>query len=144
MRDTDIVRIIDTARELVDKLPSPQTPNTRGQGLLLGLVQSGKTIALTSAIAMAADNGYRCFIVLTSDNLWLFDQTVGRLKERLPRLQVVGKNEWDLEESLMPGSLTPVVGGLVLVATKNASVLTKLNSLLDRIATRASTACQRP
>ncbi len=52
-------------------------------GLLYGKVQSGKTNASIATVALAKENGFRCFIVLTSDNKWLLDQTAKRFKDSL-------------------------------------------------------------
>ena len=102
MNDSDATGVVIKAQELVEKLPGLSADSASGHGLLLGLVQSGKTSALITSIAMAADNGYTCFVVLTSDNLWLYDQTINRLKTSLPGLQVEGKFDWDLQASFMP------------------------------------------
>lgn len=47
-------------------------------GLLYGRVQSGKTAAMIMTTAMAVDNGFRVFIVLTSNNVKLVKQTYRR------------------------------------------------------------------
>lgn len=129
----DCTQVFTKAEELISQLPDPQTGTDNKQGLLLGLVQSGKTGALTAAIAMAADSGFRCFIVLTTDNLWLYGQTIDRLKAALPGLQVVGKDEWPREIVAMRTSLLLPGSGIVLVATKNATVLDRLNSTIDAL-----------
>ena len=54
-------------------------------GLIYGLVQSGKTGVLTVTGAMGADEGYRTVIILTSDNDPLYEQTRGRAQEARPR-----------------------------------------------------------
>lgn len=129
MDPTDAERVTAKARELLEELPSGNR-----QGLLLGLVQSGKTVAIATSVAMAADNDYSCFIVLTSDNTWLYNQTVERLKTDLPRLQVEEKGAWPQQEMLMQSGLDSTEGkALVLVATKNATVLSRLLALLGRL-----------
>ena len=47
-------------------------------GLIYGLVQSGKTGVLTVTGAIGADEGYRTIMILTSDNDPLYEQTLGR------------------------------------------------------------------
>lgn len=131
MDATDVTGLISKASELVAQLPDPASSGPNRQGLMLGLVQSGKTGGLTTSIAIASDNGYRCFIVLTSDNIWLYNQTMKRLKGALPGLQIVGKDEWERETVSMARTLKLGTDGLVLVATKNATVLTKLLNALD-------------
>ncbi len=133
MDGDDATRLMSKVEQLMHELPDPQVSFPPKQGLLLGLVQSGKTVALTTAIAMAADNGYKCFVVLTSDNLWLYQQTTSRLKKYLQGMQIEGKRQWD-GQLLMVGNLRPEGSGVVLVTTKNASVLRSLNSALDSLA----------
>lgn len=50
-------------------------------GLVYGLVQSGKTGVLSVTGAIGADEGYKTIIVLTSDNDPLYEQTLGRIQE---------------------------------------------------------------
>jgi hypothetical protein len=139
MDSADTTRVVQKAAELVSQLPDPQQGGANRQALLLGLIQSGKTVALTTSIALAADNGYTCFVVLTSDNIWLYNQTVERIKEDLPRLQIEEKEDWERQEMLMPIGLTATDGkALVLVATKNPTVLDNLVSILDRLKARSN------
>lgn len=138
MDESEAGEVIDKTRELMLQIPSFDLNEATAQGLLLGLVQSGKTNALISAIAMAADNGYKCFVVLTSDNLELYNQTVGRIRANLPGLRVEGKSDWRLQERFMSASLTANNSGLVLVTTKNARVLTSLVDLISRLREQGS------
>src|SRR5216117_2765630 len=50
-------------------------------GLIYGLIQSGKTGVLTVTGAIGADEGYRTILILTSDNDALYKQTLGRARE---------------------------------------------------------------
>jgi hypothetical protein len=82
-------RIIEFA---VDPLGGvPQEPS---DGLLYGLIQSGKTSILTVSAAMAADNGFDCILVLTTDNDLLYEQTLDRVKAALRGITVLGKKDW--------------------------------------------------
>jgi hypothetical protein len=69
-------------------------PAEKSDGLLYGLIQSGKTSILTVSAAMAADNGFDCVLVLTTDNDPLYDQTLDRLKAALRCLTILGKKDW--------------------------------------------------
>lgn len=132
----DSTHLVNKAKELFEKLPSPFGPPTTGQGLLLGLIQSGKTAALTTAIALAADNGYKLFVVLTSDNLLLYQQTIDRLNEDLQGLQIAGKDHWADQIPSMMLSLRSPENAVVLVATKNSTVLTNLLDVLAKLQRR--------
>jgi hypothetical protein len=74
-----------TANEVVGRWVNPLTGGKEEtNGLVYGLVQSGKTGVLTVTGAMGADEGYRTIIILTSDNDALYDQTMGRVREAFP------------------------------------------------------------
>lgn len=132
MDGEDATRVVARAKQLIDNLPDLSSVGQNKQGLMLGLVQSGKTVALTTSIALAADNGYRCFIVLTSDNLWLYGQTIERLKSDLQGLEILGKDQWE-GLIIAQGSLKPTGNGLVLVSTKNAVMLKNLVDTLKKL-----------
>src|SRR5260370_25971708 len=46
----------------VDPIAGP--PPSPSDGLLYGLIQSGKTSIITVAAALAADNGFQCIVIL--------------------------------------------------------------------------------
>ncbi len=89
-------------------------------GLVYGLVQSGKTGVLTVTGAMGADEGYRTVIVLTSDNDALYDQTLGRVQEAFPGMDILGKPDCKDQKGFLQRIKS---GTCAIVATKNASVL---------------------
>src|SRR5260370_18525515 len=66
-------RIIDLS---VD--PNGGPPSQPSDGLLYGLIQSGKTSIMTVAAAMAPDNGFQCTLVLTTDHHPRYDHTLAR------------------------------------------------------------------
>lgn len=105
--------------------PSTDTPNDSSDGLLYGLIQSGKTSILTAAAAMAADNGFQCIVILTSDINILYDQTLERVRKALLGLSVLEKNDWK-NSTRFEGELRNPP--FVVVCSKNAK---KLNSLLN-------------
>lgn len=53
-------------------------------GLVLGYVQSGKTLSFTSLITLAKDNGYKIVIIFAGSTNLLLEQTIGRLYDDLP------------------------------------------------------------
>ena len=136
MDDEDATHVVDTAKRVLAELPAAHGENVRRQGLLLGLIQSGKTVALTTAVALAADNNYKCFVVLTSDNLFLYNQTMERLQEDLQALQIAGKDHWEEQLPSMVFSLRSPQNAVLLLATKNATVLTRLVNLLSALERR--------
>lgn len=119
--------IADRAAQIIERSVDPigGPPDHPNDGLLYGLIQSGKTSVITVAAAIAADNGFRCIVILTSDIDLLYDQTLERIKRALRGLTVLGKNDWkDADRFERNLRTTP----LVVVCSKNGS---KLKSLLD-------------
>lgn len=123
-------RIFDNARRLQERIG--ETDQSSRQGLLFGQIQSGKTNNMLTAIALASDNGHRLFVILTSDNTWLYEQTLERTSQALPGLLTLGKSEWEVESLAPRIKATLEHSGLVLVATKNQSVLSRLQNFIER------------
>lgn len=130
--DTEVERIKGNAVSLIEKVGS--TADDTRQGLLFGQIQSGKTNNMLMSTALGSDNGFRLFIILTSDNLWLYDQTLERINQSLPGMYTLGKEQWI---SAHPERIQTALqsGGLILMATKNTYIL---ESLLEFITTHCS------
>lgn len=92
-------------------------------GLLLGNVQSGKTGQMLGLISKLADNGYRLFLILTTDNVDLQRQTYNRVFNSLPDFTVLSERDTSL---FNPNNL---VKPLIIVLKKNSSVLRKWGNL---------------
>lgn len=86
-------------------------------GLLFGNVQSGKTGQMFGIICKAADMGFPAFVLLTTDNVVLQQQTLERVKADLKGFCICGENDSGLfiENQLMD----PVI----IVLKKNARIL---------------------
>ena len=71
-------------------------------GLVLGYIQSGKTLSFTSLIALASDNNYKLIIVFAGTTKMLLDQTSERLREDLGNYEdfviLSGKSDSRLED----------------------------------------------
>ncbi|WP_052078184.1 Z1 domain-containing protein [Porphyromonas gulae] len=93
-------------------------------GLLLGHVQSGKTGQMIGVIASLADEGYKVFLLLTTDNVDLQRQTYNRVKETLHEFHVLSENEG---QYFNPNNLIKPV---VIILKKNPSILRKWSNLL--------------
>src|SRR5262245_34332222 len=119
--EQEVKDIRATAEEVVGKWVNPLSGGKEEiNGLVYGLVQSGKTGVLTVTGAMGADEGYRTIIVLTSDNDALYDQTLGRVQEAFPGIDILGKQ--DLKD--VDGFLDRIKGGTcAIVTTKNVGWL---------------------
>jgi Z1 domain len=125
---SEVAEITATARAVAERWADPLSGGVEStNGLLYGLVQSGKTGVLTATGALGADQGYRALIILTSDNDPLYAQTLSRIKEALPGMDILGKA--DLKDG---AAFTHRVRGsqCVIVLTKNASILRTVNENL--------------
>lgn len=86
-------------------------------GLLFGNVQSGKTGQMFGVMCKAADLGFPVFLLLTTDNVVLQQQTLNRIKKDLDGFCICGENDAGLftENSL----ILPTI----VVLKKNARIL---------------------
>lgn len=62
-------------------------------GLLFGNVQSGKTGQMFGILCKAADLGFPAFVLLTTDNVVLQQQTLDRVKSDLDGFCICGEND---------------------------------------------------
>jgi len=85
--------------------------------LLLGNVQSGKTSHMFGVMSAAADEGFGIFVLLTTDNILLQQQTLKRAENDLAEFCVCGENDYlkFLTNNLKKPS--------VIVLKKNGSML---------------------
>ena len=86
-------------------------------GLLFGNVQSGKTGQMFGIMCKATDLGFPVFVLLTTDNIVLQQQTLDRVKADLEGYCICGENDARLftENSLMLPT--------IVVLKKNARIL---------------------
>lgn len=86
-------------------------------GLLFGNVQSGKTGQMFGIICKAADMGFPAFVLLTTDNVVLQQQTLERVKADLKGFCICGENDSGLfiENRLMQPA--------IIVLKKNVRIL---------------------
>ena len=85
--------VLREAVAVLERCVPPRSVTGTGTGLVIGYVQSGKTMSFTAVAALARDNGYRLVIVLTGVTTNLFEQSKARLQEDL-RLDTRDDREW--------------------------------------------------
>lgn len=92
-------------------------------GLLFGNVQSGKTGQMFGVISKATDLGFPVFLLLTTDNIVLQQQTLDRVKADLPDYCICGENDDSifLQNELMQPT--------IIVIKKNVRVLRKWSNV---------------
>lgn len=122
----EVKDISKTAGEVACKWVNPLSGGKEEtNGLIYGLVQSGKTGVLTVTGAIGADEGYRTIIILTSDIDPLYEQTLGRVREAFPGMDIIGKREFKDADSF----LQRIKGGTCAIVTSKNSGL--LNTLIE-------------
>lgn len=128
----DFDNILHDATDILQRCTSPGQANST-QGLIYGHIQSGKTAVIITTLALAADNGYRNFIIMTSDLNDIYNQTLDRIQRSLDGFQVLGKR--DFQNYAGSNSLMP----LALVSSKNANILRKVTDLTRRLSWHSQT-----
>lgn len=103
--------------------PTMGKPTQASDGLLYGLIQSGKTSILTLTAGLAVDNDFDCILILTTDNDPLYDQTKDRIRAALGGLTVLGKKDW--KDSVRFANQIKAKP-FAIVCSKNGSMLTSL------------------
>lgn len=93
-------------------------------GLLFGNVQSGKTGQMFGVISAAADLGFPVFLILTTDNVILQQQTIERVKEDLKGFCIC--DEYDSEIFAENCLMQPAI----IVLKKNVRTLKQWSNIL--------------
>jgi hypothetical protein len=97
-------RLCDEAIRVLSRCTPPTTDTDSQTGLVVGHVQSGKTMSFTTVAALARDNNYRLVIVITGISTNLFDQSKRRLRRDL-RLDSPRDRRWQFFENPRPGGV---------------------------------------
>ena len=87
LSNLEIKNITGSTFNILKKCIKPsykQTNTDANTGLVLGYIQSGKTLSFTSLISLAKDNNYKMVLVFAGSTNLLLDQTVNRLENDLP------------------------------------------------------------
>jgi hypothetical protein len=100
----------------------------RRTGLIVGYVQSGKTLSFTSVMALAHDNGMRLVILFSGTKENLHRQTHSRLQRDLRSVRS-GGGPWLLYENALPGS--PAAGEIRTVLSSPLTGGVNSNPLLQ-------------
>ena len=80
----------DAAASILGRGISPMDGAGQETGLVVGYVQSGKTMSFETATALARDNGFQMVIIVAGSSNPLLDQSTGRLRSDL-RLDDTGR-----------------------------------------------------
>ena len=138
------------AISVLSKCVAPDAPPKPETGLVIGYVQSGKTLSFTTVASLARDNNYQMIIVIAGTSLNLLGQSTNRLEEDLNLLTRSGRKWQHFRSSeLGRGDYTTIANALdewknptipksrrrtVLITTmKQHQHLDKLAHLLSKI-----------
>ena len=88
------VSILESSAAILSRGVSPTAQNSTATGLVVGYVQSGKTLSFTTVMALARDNGFRLVIVIAGTSVNLLRQSSSRLREDLFVDDVDGNLRW--------------------------------------------------
>lgn len=114
-------RLADSIQQTADEVGNRYIKNfsfcSHEIGLLFGNVQSGKTGQMFGIMCKAADLGFPAFVLLTTDNVVLQQQTLSRVKADLDGFCICGENDSGLfiQNSLMMPT--------IIVLKKNVRIL---------------------
>lgn len=118
--NVELVKTInETSTSFMKKINENLENREQLNSLLFGNVQSGKTAQMLGIVSTMADNGYKLFILLTTDNIDLHRQTYNRVKESLTDFNVLNEKE----DSLLTAS--SLIKPTIVVLKKNSRVLSR-------------------
>lgn len=109
--------VLKTAEEVGNSYIKTFSFTSHEIGLLFGNVQSGKTGQMFGIICKATDLGFPVFVLLTTDNVVLQQQTLDRVKADLDGYCICGEN--DAQIFIDNSLLQPTI----VVLKKNARIL---------------------
>ncbi len=138
------------AVRILSRAPSPAELREPTTGLVMGYVQSGKTMSFTAVTALARDNGFQLIILITGTSRPLFEQSKSRLLRDL-RIGTRDDRKWHPVEnpSVQQGSDRAIAGTLkdwrdpnvpnaerqtvLITVMKNHARLRNLTQVLQRL-----------
>lgn len=88
-------RIIDETFRIMEMCGNPQAQANHDTGLVIGYVQSGKTLSFTSLSALANDNHFQIIIIIAGTSIPLSDQSYERMKKDL-RFETRFDRKWTI------------------------------------------------
>lgn len=93
-------RLIADAAEILGRGVNPRDPRESATGLVVGNVQSGKTMSFTTVIGLARDNGFPLVIVIAGTKVPLLNQSHERLERDLNVNAGDGLPSWRLQKNI--------------------------------------------
>lgn len=88
--------LLESAASILSKSVDPVAVDGRETGLVVGYVQSGKTLSFTTVMALARDNGFQLVVVVAGISKPLLDQSTKRIRRDLRIDEIDGSLRWKL------------------------------------------------
>ncbi|MEN2435638.1 Z1 domain-containing protein [Weeksellaceae bacterium A-14] len=88
-------RVLNETYRIMQVCGNPSSPTNNETGIVIGYVQSGKTLSFTTLTALARDNNYQIVIVIAGVSTNLVNQSTQRLSNDL-RLNTRFDRKWTL------------------------------------------------
>lgn len=110
LEPVDSERLESETCRILAKCTPPNAKDEQRTGLVIGYVQSGKTLSFTALTALARDNKYKLVIVLGGTTTNLVDQSYARLASDLD-IEGEGQRIWSMFTN--PGERTGTMDGIV-------------------------------
>jgi hypothetical protein len=76
-------RVLDETLRIMQVCGNPNTATNSETGIVIGYVQSGKTLSFTTLTALARDNNYQIVIIIGGTSVNLLDQSTKRVRKDL-------------------------------------------------------------
>lgn len=138
LSEEEIKRLLDESCGILARCNPPGT-NKGKAGLVVGYVQSGKTLSLTTVSSLARDNGYGMIIVLCGVTRILFKQNSERLDRELvlnmPRRSFTSVRQYNtdtISSSLTQWHANHNNPALLIYVLKNQTNIRNLATALSR------------
>lgn len=111
MAQEALANLVFEAQQILGRCSPPTAASSDATGLVVGYVQSGKTMSFTTLTALARDNGFGLVILIagTLDNLRV--QTRDRLKRDL-RVDIGSARPWVVVDNPRPGAADALISHL--------------------------------
>lgn len=144
-------RVLTEAATILGHCVPPTQPSGQDAGLVVGYVQSGKTLSFTTVTALARDNGYGAVILLAGTAVALKDQSEDRLTvdlgmseiqhdwRRFENPELKNGHETEMEKVLRnwrgsrEGASTVTKRSLLITVLKQHQRLKNLKEVLERV-----------
>ncbi|MDR2274892.1 MAG: Z1 domain-containing protein [Sphingobacterium sp.] len=88
-------RVIEETFKILEMCGNPNEQQNVETGLVIGYVQSGKTLSFTSVAALANDNQYQIVIIIAGTSIPLSEQSFERMKKDL-RIETRFDRKWTI------------------------------------------------